>query len=223
MVISKRLAVERGRKDKMAEIIKTIDGIEDIFREVVLMILKLDPNENHERVRFPWGSNLSSETNSSAPSWNKGEDICFIYVLPQDDFYNRQRNRRYVDRGGRDLVEIEEYTDVHHVNFVNYGPSAYECARAIRDGLFAHEVRRFLRKNDFSLVTDVPAIRRLPELVQGEWHNRADISASFNEFVRRESEMPIIEEISLHVQNTNKNGEASREENIERRGSECPN
>ena len=207
----------------MSKIIKTIEEIENIFREVVMIILKLDSNKNHTRVRFPWGSNLSSDTNSTVASWKRGEDVCFIYVLPQDDLYNRQKNLRYVDRGGKDLVEIEEYTDVHHVNFVNYGANAYECARAIRDGLFSHEIRRFLKKNDFALIADIPAIRRIPELIQGEWHNRADISASFNEFVRRESEMPVIEEIRINTKNTDKNGERTTAQVIERSEFQCPN
>ena len=207
----------------MAEIIKTSKDMESIFASVVMTILKLDPNTSHKRVRFPWGSNISSVMNSSAPAWKKNEDVCFIYALPQDDSYNRQRNRRYVDRGGRDLVEIEEYTDVHYLNFVNYGPKAYECARDIRDGLFRHEIRRLLRENNFFLISDVPAIVRVPELVQGEWWNRVDVSARFNEFVRREYEMPVIEEISINVRNMNKDGEAIREHTIKRSEDTCQN
>ena len=195
----------------MAEIIKSIKDIETIFKKVVLTILNLNPKTNPKRVRTPWGAR-----SNSAPSFGRDEDVCFVYVLPQDNSYTRQRNKRYVDRGGRDLVEIEEYIEVHHINFSNYGPNAYECARDIRDGLFSHEIRRFLREHNISLIPDVSAMVRVPELIQSEWWNRVDISARFNEFVRRECEMPVIENISINVKNVNKDGEVIREEIIER-------
>ncbi len=200
----------------MPEIIKTAEEIEDLFRLVVLTILKLDPNKNNKRVRFPWGSNLKAGI-GSAPAWKKEEDVCLIYELPQDDGYNRRRNRSYADQGGRDLIAVDEHTDVHYFNFVNYGPNAYEFARDIRDGLFLDETRRLLSKNNFYLVTDVPAIKRIPELWNGEWWNRADISAIFNEYVRRESTMMVIEKVPLTVTEVTSRGHTlSRKEIIER-------
>lgn len=180
----------------MAEIIKTIEEIEDIFRVLVLNILKLDPSKSHKRIRFPWGSDLKYSGNT-APYWNRDDDVCTITLLPQDDSYNRNRDRKYIDKGGRDLIQVEEHTDVHHVLFANYGPNAYECARDIRDGLFREDVRRYLKQNNFSLVTDVPSILRIPELVNGEWWNRVDCSAVFNEYVRRETPINAIEEINI--------------------------
>ena len=184
----------------MAETLKTANEIEDIFRLVVLKILSLDPDaaENRSRVRFPWGSDLAGGT-SSAPGWPKDRDVCMVYALPQDNFYNRQRDVHCEDHGGRDLVSVDEHTDVHFINFANYGPAAYECARDIRDGLFSDEIRDFLAQNNFALAADVPAIRRVPELFNGEWRNRVDISAVFNEYVRRERVVKTIEKVHLNL------------------------
>jgi hypothetical protein len=185
----------------MAEIIKSIEQIEDIFRLVVLKIFKLDPEakENQQRVRFPWGSNLGKEDNDLAPLLKRIKDVCVISIIPREDLYNRQRHRRYEDRGERDLILIEEHTDVHEVTFCNYGEHAYEFARKIRDGLFDLETRRYLKNNNFALVTDVPAMRRVPEYFNNQWWNRCDITVVFNEFVRLESTVKTIESINVQV------------------------
>lgn len=199
----------------MAEIIHTVEQIEDMFREIVLTILNMNVDSNHGRVRFPWGSDLSAGVDS-APGSNRKVDVCYIYELPCDDAYNRQRDIRYVDLGGCDLTARDEHTDVHSILFVNYGPNAYDCARNIRDGLFRDDIRRILKQNHFAMVTDVPSIRRAPELKNGEWWNRVDFNAIFNEFIRRESVMPIIEEIKVNIVESGRLGLTNRQETIKK-------
>ena len=180
----------------MAEITMSSTEIEDMFREVVCLILGLDPESNHKRIRFPWGSEIDTLKGiSSTPDWKRDENVCFIYSRPNDDAYNRQRDTRYVHREGRNLVAIDEHTDVHDILFVNYGPDAYDCARKIRNGLFLDEIRRLLKRNNFHLLVNVPAPRRVPELVNAEWWNRVDVNAMFNQFVRLESNMTTIERV----------------------------
>jgi len=187
----------------MAEVTKTVEEMEDIFRLAILKIFELDPSakKNQGRVRFPWGSRLGEQDNDLAPITknDKGKEICVVTIIPRDDSYNRQRHRRHEDRGGRDLVLVDEHTDVHEVTFCNYGKYAYENARKIRDGLFTPDLRRFLKQNNFALVTDVPAIRRVPELLNNEWWNRCDFTAVFNEYVRLESIAGTIEHVNITV------------------------
>ena len=192
----------------MAEISKTSVEIEDLFRLIVCTILGLDTETTNERIRFPWGSHLPAAV-GSAPYWNREEDILFIYALPHDDPYNRPRDRHYVDRGDAGLVQLEEHTDVHEVLFVNYGPNAYETARNIRNGLYRNDIRVLMQRNHFSLVTDVPAPRRVPELMDGAWWNRVDLSAVFNELVRKEYEAGTLESIRFDVSFTNRVGDVN--------------
>ena len=184
----------------MAEIIKSIVEIEDLFREIVLAILHLDPEKNHSRVRFPWGSNLDDMSDEgSAPVFKRSDDVCMIYALPYDNQYNRTRERHVEDHGGIGLVMADTHTDVHQFTFANYGPNAYECARDIRDGLFRQDIKRMLHSNNFALVTDCPAPKRVPEFWDGKWWNRVDFTAVFNELVRRESEMLTFEQFRFTV------------------------
>ena len=201
----------------MADIIKSVSEIEDIFREVACLIFDIDSEQNHKRIRFPWGSQIDATGKpTSAPDWGREEDVCFIYALPTDDMYNRQRNRRYIHRGGRNLVLVDEHTDVHEMLFVNYGPNAYDFARKIRNGLFLDDVRRLLRQNNFALVTDIPAPRRIPELVNAEWWNRVDVSARFNEHVRVEGSVSTIAQIPILTSFQNRSGTVTDEKIITR-------
>lgn len=185
----------------IAEIIKTIKEIENIFRLVTLTILKIDltTKESHKRVRFPWGSNLSYVNNSSSPMWNKDEDICIIYVLPYDDLYNRQRNISYEDMGEKDLLSVTTQTDVHLIRFVNYGPLAYEYARDIRNNIFKPEILEMLNTNYLFPTGELKAIQRVPELINNEWWNRADFEIVVNDFVRLEDTIKTIEKITVDI------------------------
>ena len=121
----------------MPEVIKSIEEMENMFRVAILSILKIDIDSigAKKRIRFPWGSSFFND-NGSAPSWQRDEDTCVIYELPQDGSYNRQRDIYYInDEESSDLIRVDEHTDIHSVMFANYGPKAYESARDIRDGL----------------------------------------------------------------------------------------
>ena len=171
---------------------KTIRELEDIFREMLRLILRFDVDDP-DRVWFSW-----NRKGESVPVI-KGGNACYVALTPIDDNYNRLRDIRHVDEGIRDMVTYDEHTDVYEVHFVNYGPEAYESARAIRDGLFTDRVRRHLRLHDIALITDVPAIIRLPELHGADWANRADLKARFNVFVRLVDEMLTYERVRAEI------------------------
>ena len=178
------------------EIQKSIVEIEEMFRQILCDLFGLDVENSGDRIRFVWGSNIDVAS-QSAPNLFTEKDICFIQPLPEDNAYNRQRDIRYIHESGDDMTAVDEHTDVHNVLFINYGPNAYEFARKIRNGLHRDNIRRFLRLNKFALVTDVPAIRRVPELVNANWVNRADVSAVFNQFVRITGTMRTIEQVGV--------------------------
>lgn len=189
----------------MQEINKSITKIENMFRLIVCDILGVDGANSGGRVRFVWGSNVDSQS-MSAPNLKTDQDVCYIQITPEDNAYNRQRDIRYLQNPDSDnMIALDEHTDVHLVTFINYGVNAYDCARLIRNKLHHDHIRRTLRLNNFALVTDVPAPRRVPELVNGNWINRVDVSAVFNQFVRLVGEMATIERIGVGI--VTENGE----------------
>ncbi len=182
------------------EQIKTVEEIEDIFRVAVFMIWNSNPEEkqNQKRIRFPWGSDIKNKQSDTTPTWKREEDVCFIYELPQDGSYNGLSDVTYeLDEQKRDFIEVDEHTDIHTVLFANYGPNAYERARDIRDGFKRERIREYLKKYHFFVVPPIPVIKRVPELVNGQWWNRVDVTVTFNEYVRREEPIKSIESVTV--------------------------
>ncbi len=182
------------------EQIKTVEEIEDIFRVAVFMIWNSNPEEkqNQKRIRFPWGSDIKNKQSDTTPTWKREEDVCFIYELPQDGSYNGLSDVTYeLDEQKRDFIEVDEHTDIHTVLFANYGPNAYECARDIRDGFKRERIREYLKRHHFFVVPPIAAIKRVPELINGQWWNRVDVTVIFNEYVRREEAIKSIESVTV--------------------------
>jgi len=194
----------------MQEIQKSVTEMEDMLAEVVCMIWGINKETINGRIRVIWGSNVDTKSMSS-PNLKTTEDICYIHVMPEDDAYNRQRHIQFVHLGGENMAAVDEHTDVHNILFVNYGNNAYDCARKIRNGLYRDDIRRFLRINRFPLVTDTPAIRRVPELVNGNWVNRVDVSAKFNQYVRLITEIGTIEQVGVTPVTDGENGNGNGE------------
>lgn len=181
----------------MMEMQKPIHDIEEMFRIIVCNIFGIDSTNSGDRIRFAWGSNID-QASQSAPNLYTTKDICIIQITPIDDNYNRQRDLRFIlEDGEEDMTAIDEHTDVHNVLFINYGNNAYDCARKLRNGLYTDSTRRFLRLNKFAMITSVPAIRRVPELVNANWINRVDVLATFNQFVRLTSKIGTIDQIGI--------------------------
>lgn len=182
------------------EQIKTVEEIEDMLRVAVFMIWNSNPEEkqNQKRIRFPWGSDIKNKQSDTTPTWKREEDVCFIYELPQDGSYNGLSDVTYeLDESKRDFIEVDEHTDIHTVLFANYGPNAYEYARDIRDGFKRERIREYLKRHHFFVVPPIAAIKRVPELINGQWWNRVDVTVIFNEYVRREEAIKSIESVTV--------------------------
>ena len=182
------------------EQIKTVEEIEDRLRVAVFRIWNSNPEEkqNQKRIRFPWGSDIKNKQSDTTPTWKREEDVCFIYELPQDGSYNGLSDVTYeLDESKRDFIEVDEHTDIHTVLFANYGPNAYEYARDIRDGFKRERIREYLKRHHFFVVPPIAAIKRVPELINGQWWNRVDVTVIFNEYVRREEAIKSIESVTV--------------------------
>lgn len=191
------------------EYIKTVEEIEDMFFVVLCKIWNINPEakQTQKRIRFPWGTDFKNKQSDSTPTWKREEDVCFIYELPQDGSYNGLSDISYeLDEQKRDFIEVDEHTDIHTVLFANYGPNAYERARDIRDGFKRERIREYLKRHHFFVVPPIAAIKRVPELVNGQWWNRVDVTVVFNEYVRREEAIKSIESVTVTAMAVTNNG-----------------
>lgn len=170
--------------------------IEDFFHDITCKMLDIDlsKKKNQNKVRIAWPS-------GGAPSWKKDEDIIFIRITPVDDAMAREQNICYDPHKEDKAYARKEtgYTRVHKINWTLYGPNSYDNADIIRHLIFDYDYMKEFKKKNLFLVTDVPMPVRLPEYYNGQWWERTDFSATFNEAVIRENKVPYIQSASVEI------------------------
>lgn len=173
----------------MADQVLKLKEIEDFLFQTTCEMLGLDlsKKESHGKVRIAWPTN-------GAPSWQINEDVTFLRITPQDDKLAREQNIIYTENEQNKALLNKQtgYTRVHKINWTLYGPNSYDNADLIRHLIFDFEYMKKFKKKNLFLITDVPMPVRLPELYNGQWWERTDFSATFNEAVIRESAEPFI-------------------------------
>ncbi|RXI46088.1 hypothetical protein DP145_01750 [Clostridium tetani] len=173
----------------MADQVLKLQELEDFIYDITCKMLDIDLNkeENQDRVRIAWPTDGS-------PAWSIDEDVVYLRITPIDDSMARQQNIAYnPDKDNKAYAKKQTgYTRVHKINWTLYGPNSYDNADIIRHLIFDYDyMKKFKEKNIF-LITDVPMPTRLPELYNGQWWERTDFSATFNEAVIRENKVPYI-------------------------------
>jgi len=173
----------------MADQVLKLKELEDFIQNVTCKMLNLDmtKKENQGKVRISWPTD-------GAPAWKIEEDIVFLRITPIDDKLARQLNIIYnPDEGDNtSLKKKTGYTRVHKIDWTLYGPNSYDNADLIRYSIFDFDYMQEFKSKNIFLITDVPMPNRLPELYNGQWWERTDFSAIFNESVIRESKTPYI-------------------------------
>jgi hypothetical protein len=163
----------------------TLKQIEDIFFAETCKMLGLDPTlpENQGKVRFAWPTDGS-------PGWSIDEDIVFLRITPIDDKIARPQDILYDTNASDYALKEVAYTRVHKIDWTLYGPSSYDNADLIRYNILSSKYLNDFRAYNLFLITDVTMPVRLPELFNGQWWERTDFQASYNELVIRRSQIP---------------------------------
>lgn len=172
---------------EVEDTVLTLKQIEDIFFTETCKMLNLDPiaPENQSKVRLAWPTDGS-------PGWGIDEDVVFLRITPQDDKIARHFDVLYnTDESDYALRQIG-YTRVHKIDWTLYGPHSYDNADLIRYKVLSKEFLEDFRASNLFLITDVTMPVRIPELFNGQWWERTDFQASYNELVVRRSQLPYI-------------------------------
>lgn len=180
----------------MSDQVLKLKEIEDFLFKITCEMLGLDlsKKETQSKVRISWPTN-------GAPSWKINEDVVFLRITPEDDKLAREQNIIYTENEqDRSFLKKQiGYTRVHKINWTLYGPSSYDNADLIRFRIFEDEYKKKFNKKNLFLITDVPMPVRLPEFYNGQWWERTDFSATFNESVVRENVEPYIKSADIRV------------------------
>ena len=164
--------------------------IEPLFQKLTLAVgglqlTQTQPNNPLSSVRLGWQT-------QGQPASQVQEDIIYVRAIEDDDLYNRQRdiNTLVNPQDDATLLQVTTYVRVWKVFWTVLGPNSFDNARLIHSALMTDLTTKYLlAKANLYLVTDVVAPLRVPDQWPGgEWGERVDFSARFNEQV---TEVPV--------------------------------
>lgn len=178
----------------MADTVLTAIQIEDFFQTNTTRMLGLDPDDpaNQKRVRVAWPA-------VGAPAWKREQDVTFLQVDYSDEQITRQMDVEYSAIDDDNANRAMSYTRVLLVSWIFYGPASFGDADLIRSSLFKPAYKEALAVLNMALVTDVPMPKRMPELFGGQWWERTNFQARFNERVTREAEVPYLQSAEVTI------------------------
>ena len=169
----------------MADTILTLNELGELFYDLIVAMIGGSPAID---VRRSWPA-------GGAPAWGITDDVIFFNESEDDNPINRQRDVVVSNRGSPytdDLNQASAYTRYLRVGFVFYGPNSLGNSQVVRDFMFYQTHRETLAKNNIYLIPDTVAPKRAPEIFQGQWWERVDMSMNFNELVIRNLTIPAI-------------------------------
>lgn len=157
----------------------TPDALLAIYQTLTARMLGLNPQSDtdpaYAAVRLDWPT-------GGQPGWAISDNIAFLAAREEDADYSKIRDVQRSANDAASLVSTWTYTRVWRVEWAFYGPNAFDQARAVNDALYLDWPSDSLAPERLYLV-ECGRPRYAPELFSGQWWKRADLSATFNEFV----------------------------------------
>lgn len=176
----------------MADTILTLKQLEDVFRNLICTLLGLNPVDplNAGKVRIAWPT-------GGAPGWKITEDVMFVRVSLANDAYTKQRDKVFTPNTSSLVYATTCYTRAIRVSITAYGPNSFDNLESVRNGFF--NATEELAKNNLYLILDVPNVVRVPELFNGQWWERSDISVMFYEKVTKQATVPVVATANIGI------------------------
>lgn len=151
------------------------------------------PTNPYALVRVSWPA-------GGAPAWEITDDVTFVRVVESNDPYNVQRHVQSKLHTLSESNQATTFTRVLEVNWVFYGPNSYDHSQQLRDQIYYQEHHDVLARSNVYLVPRNITPRRFPELFQGQWWDRTDLTIQFNERVVRNWAVPYIQSAEITIQ-----------------------
>ena len=181
----------------MADVFLTLKQLENLYWQLTMQILGYDPAdyENPKKstpVRIAWPADGS-------PAWKRDEDVIFLRIGEDDDPFNKLRDTTFTQSNEDYATQATSYTRVLNVHWVCYGPNSYDNAFRIRNALYDTKQKEFLGVNKIYLIPAIESPRRSPELFVGQWWERTNLMAKFNELIKLDTPAPYLKSATVEV------------------------
>jgi hypothetical protein len=133
-----------------------------------------DPNLS-SKVRIGWQQ-------EGQPFNSIDQDTTYLRCDTMDTEYSRLHDQVGLIPSGTVITIQDVFTRRWRTAWTFYGPNALDNARALKSGLTGVDyVISSLASNSLFVDPSIEEIRRVPELFQGQWWERVDLTVEFNE------------------------------------------
>jgi hypothetical protein len=159
----------------------TVAQINVVMQAATILMLGLTPpattgpDSAYSAVRIDWQQ-------QGQPSHGITDDVTYIGCVRSNDQYDRVLDEYYVQDN---FTKVKAGTRVWEIRWSVYGPNSDKNSELLSWRLFDQDVANLLAAAQLYWVTDAAPPMRIPEEKgTGQWWERWDFSARFNEFAQ---------------------------------------
>lgn len=170
-------------------LVKNIAEFESLLWSELMDILGHDLKKMPPPVRRSWPTD-------GAPDWKIDDDIVFMQVTEAAEDIMQPIDERWLNVG-RDFLRESAMTRTMQLRLNAYGPACYESLLKVR--LEIMRGRAHLQKQKIYIIPGTDSVHYAPELFQGRWWKRADLTLYFNVLISIKSIVRAIEEVNVTI------------------------
>ena len=170
-------------------LVKNIAEFEFLLWSELMDILGHDLKKMPPPVRRSWPTD-------GAPDWKIDDDIVFMQVTEAAEDIMQPIDERWLNVG-RDFLRESAMTRTMQLRLNAYGPACYESLLKVR--LEIMRGRAHLQKQKIYIIPGTDSVRYAPELLQGRWWKRADLTLFFNVLIVIDAPVNAIESVDITV------------------------
>lgn len=170
-------------------LVKNIAEFESLMWAELMDILGHDVKQLPPPVRRSWPTD-------GGPDWKLTDNVVFMQCTEAAEDIMQPIDERWQSEG-RDFLRESASTRTIQLRLNAYGPACYESLLKLRLELLLGRPK--LKKQKIYIIPGKDSIQYAPELFQGRWWKRADLTLYFNVLISVESIVKAIEEVNVTI------------------------
>lgn len=171
------------------ELVKNIAEFESLMWAELMDILGHDAKKIPPPVRRSWPTD-------GGPDWKLTDNVVFMQCTEAAEDIMQPIDERWQSEG-RDFLRESASTRTIQLRLNSYVPACYESLLKLRLELLLGRPK--LKKQKIYIIPGKDSIQYAPELFQGRWWKRADLTLYFNVLISVESIVKAIEEVNVTI------------------------
>ena len=157
------------------EFASLLEKAQDALFDSLALILGLEGNAAEEGIRFSWPTGSGTEVFTGTPT----TDVCYIRVTMVNKPGTGYINARYEGIGAQSLQASQDMHLALRADYIFYGLNSLEHATRLYMMIHSPEVREILNSVHMAPIPHGESPTRMPELIDGNWYERADAGIDF--------------------------------------------